>query len=155
MLYLIFFRLPASPVCTRFHKQFGPVSGNRVTYHSLTYNFIHIINECLVSHNLSLFTIDSVLCIVLLKDFYSYIHENCCSCYLKYITVVFLLYSFFGIIFLLPKEQYACLFTQVWSFDMYLLFFPKVDNAYFSTVFWLLDTMFFTIVALNNKNGDI
>ena len=39
------------------------------------------------------------------------------------------------IIFLLPKEQYACLFTQVLSFGMYLLYFPKVDNAYFSTVF--------------------
>ena len=128
---------------------------NSVGYGLIHITYIHIMNECLVSHSLNLFTIDGELCIVLLVDFYSYIHKNCCSCFQKYITVVFLLFSFFGIIFLLPKEQYACLFTHVWSFDMYLQFFLKVDNAYFSTVFWLLDTMFFTTVALNNKNGDI
>ena len=79
-------------------------------------------NECLVNHKLNLFTIDGELCIVLLVDFYSYIHENCCSCFPKYITVVCLPFSFFGIILLLPKELYACLFTQVWSLGMYLLF---------------------------------
>ena len=36
MVYLIFFRLTASSVCNRFHKKFGPFSGNRVTYHSLS-----------------------------------------------------------------------------------------------------------------------
>ena len=37
MLYLIYFQLLASSVCNRFHKEFGPFSGNRVTYHSLKY----------------------------------------------------------------------------------------------------------------------
>ena len=36
---LIFFRLPALPVCTL--KEFGPFSGNRGTYHSLT-SYIYI-----------------------------------------------------------------------------------------------------------------
>ena len=94
---------------------------NSVGYGLIHITYIHIMNECLVSHNLNLFTTDGELCIVLLVDFYSYVHENCCSCFLKYITVVFLLFSFFGIIFLLPKEQYAGLFTQVLSFGMYLL----------------------------------
>ena len=111
---------------------------NSVGYDLIHITYIHIMNECLVSHNLNLFTIDGELCIVLLVDFYSYVHENCCSCFPKYIMVVFLLFSFFGKIFLLPKVQYACLFTQVWSFGMYLLFFLKVDNAYFPTVFGCL-----------------
>ena len=42
MLYLIFFWLHASPVCTRFPKEFGPVSGNWVTYHSLNLNIKYI-----------------------------------------------------------------------------------------------------------------
>ena len=36
MLYLIFLGLPVSPVCTWFLKEFGPFSGNQVTYHSLS-----------------------------------------------------------------------------------------------------------------------